>query len=264
MLRWAADNARRNIIALPLAGLAFPREDPHQVVETVSGLPGLVGTTPFQELGVGEAVKDVLGLVAADVEQGRRSPGCEIDDVGEGEQPECLAFILGTTIVAQREAGSDLEVTEFQPGQPVTFTGESAGDAGQSPVWVGGDLATGDLDRHRQIATEPGDVADGLGFGFDPLVTGEFRQQRDGFGGVQDVDGPVIGVQAVQSGAAGDDDRATGSGGQQPPDLSFVGGVVQDDYHALIGEKAVVHLHQIVWVGGYRGSGHSKCLYEPG
>ncbi len=199
---------------MPLAGLAFPREYPHQVVETVSGLPGLVGTTSFQELGVGEAVKDVLGLVAADAEQGRRGPGREVDDVGEGEQSEGLAFVLRPTIVAQCEAGSDLEVTQFQPGQPVTFTGESAGDAGQAPVWVSGDLAAGDLECHRQIATEPGDVADGLGFGLDPLVTGEFRQQRDGFGGVQDVDCPVIGVQAVQPGAAGDDDRATGSGGQ--------------------------------------------------
>ncbi len=129
---------------------------------------------------------------------------------------------------------------------------------------MGRDLAAGDLDRHGQVTTEPGDVTGGFGFGLDPVVTGEFRQQGDGFGGGQVGDGPVEGVQTMQPGPAGDDDRAAGGGGQQRPDLPLTGGIVQNDHHALVGEDVVVHLGEIVGVGGHRGPGHAECLHQPG
>ncbi len=103
-------------------------------MKPVAGLPGLVGITPFQELGVGESVQDVFGLVDVDVEQGRGRPGREGDDVGQGEQPERAAFVLGSAVIAQREAGSNLHVPEFQPGQTITLVGQPDGNPGQPPV----------------------------------------------------------------------------------------------------------------------------------
>ena len=206
-------------------------------MEPVTLLSGLVIPGRLHELGVDQALEQLLALGRLGVEQGGGHPGGEAGRLEQPEQPEQPPLVLAAAPVAEGDARPDLQVPGLELVQPAALVREPAGEHRQAPVGPALEPGSGDPDCQGQEPAQPRNRLGRVRLGGDPRRSGQLGQQRHGLVGLEHVQGERMGrLQSGQVDPAGDQRRAAPAARQQRPHLRFAGRVVEHDQRPGVGQ----------------------------
>jgi hypothetical protein len=156
----------------------------------------------------------------------------------EREPAEHPAGRAGQRRVRDVEGGLDgggLVTVQRELGQPVAHR-ELGGVVRDCPLWMVGEIGRGDPQGQRQVATQPGEVADRPRFAVGAGIAEHQPDQADRLPGAQrserEPDPALARHQSGQAVAAGHQRRAVRPAGEQRADVVGVARVVQHDQQA--------------------------------
>jgi hypothetical protein len=127
-------------------------------VEAVAAGPGRVDGGQVQQLGVGQPLHQLLGLVMTDPEQGAGQPGREVSHLQQAQPPQRPLLVQAERLVAQGQAGPDLQIPGGQLIQPPPRIRQQPGQPGQRPTGPGGQPGPRHPDGQRQPTAEAHDL----------------------------------------------------------------------------------------------------------
>jgi len=133
----------RLLFAKALAG-----EEAYEVMEPVALLPHLILSCRLHQLGVDQMLEQPFSLRQPDVEQAGGYPGREARRLQQPQQAKQPLLLLTTAVIAEGDAGPDLQVPGPELVQPPALVGEPADKHRQAPV--GPALEPGPGNPHRQ------------------------------------------------------------------------------------------------------------------
>ena len=138
----------------------LPAVEPHQVVQSVPGRAGLVGTGRDEQVRVEERVDGGVGHAGRPVEQRGDDPGGHVGDIEQAEPAQGPPGGVADSRIAHRERPAHGEVPGAQFVEAALGVVQPGGEVRERPVRAGREPGAGDPQGERYPGAGGGDLGE--------------------------------------------------------------------------------------------------------